>query len=81
MPKTVNKESHSGEPISFFRDCTGDIAAPDFGAEGGGVRTNVPQRRFRGANSGYGDVERGAGSDLRGASLERTTIFLFCYHY
>jgi len=30
-----------------------DIAAPDFGVEGGGVRANVPQRikRFGGAYS------------------------------
>jgi len=42
MPKTVSRGIHNGEPISFFRDCAGDIAAPDFGAEGGGVRTNVP---------------------------------------
>jgi len=47
MPKTVSRGRHSGEPINFSEivlAVPGDIAAPDFGGEGGGVRTNVRQR-------------------------------------
>jgi len=48
---------HSGEPISFSEivlAAPGDIAAFNFGVEGGGAKD------LGGANSSYGSVNRGA---------------------